>query len=223
MRGPQLRSGPAQTSRRRRSKNAPLLRVRRQLRGPARTRRTLVLAAQPPEQVGARRHGTSGSESNSSASSSVSASPRPARRPSRPRPRGSATTTGDGDRSASAAVQRGDLRPVGVLRPRRPRVERRDRRLHLVRAGRAERHRAVERRQPSSIMSRSQRARSWSSSRTSSPAASTRASRARVLQQHQREQAQRLRLVGHELDRTRASQIASSQSSTRTSGPSVAL
>ena len=75
-------------------------------------------------------------------------------------------------------------------------MERRDRRLDLVRPDRR-RERLVERARASSIASWSQRERSWSSSSTRSPLAAC-ALAPRVLEQHQREQAADLRLVGQQ-------------------------
>ena len=79
-------------------------------------------------------------------------------------------------------------------------MERGDRRLDLVRAGASDPERAVRAAsRPSSISARSQRLRSWSSRSTSSPVRPGPRLAPGVVQEHQREQAERLGLVGHEL------------------------
>ena len=86
------------------------------------------------------------------------------------------------------AVEARDLGPVGVLGTRRPRVERRDRRLQLVGTGRMLVERPSSTARPSSIISWSHRARSWSSSNTRSPRGVGAGPSPGVLQQHQGEQ-----------------------------------
>ena len=96
------------------------------------------------------------------------------------------------------AIEHRDLGPVGLVGASRRRVTRRDRRLHLVRTGLTAPQRAVQHRQPLGdlagvpcrpvlIVEGDELALVIDSCR--SP---------RVVQQHQREQPQRFRLVGHQ-------------------------
>ena len=175
----------------------PFVWVRRQREGSFVRGGRLLDAAQPPEQVGAR-----GMEQVVG----VELLRQPVReRESRVgsvghRDRDGSIERHDGRGSpfGERPVERGDLWPVGVLGTRRAGVQGRDRRLHLVRAGRAELHRAVERVQtlideiaiPAGailVLQQDERARRIHPGAVPG-----------VLQQHEREEAERLRCVGHE-------------------------
>ena len=96
-------------------------------------------------------------------------------------------------------VQRRDLRPVRVGRGRRPR---RGARRWPPGAGTGPARPAASARstsaRPSAIRAASQRDRSWSSSRTSSPSGADPRLPASVVEEHQREEAHDLRLVGEQ-------------------------
>ena len=104
------------------------------------------------------------------------------------------STTGESGEPRELAVERGDLRPVARLVG----VQRRDRRLHDVRAAAPQRERPVEHGPPVGDLRRvPERAVLVGEQHEIAVAEARRAPR--VVQQHHRQQAVHLRLVGHQL------------------------